>query len=61
MKTYYVWALFVSLFLSLPAYAHSGHDHTSIVASLIHFFWLAPALIGLIYLLHKFLKKNYQI
>jgi hypothetical protein len=61
MKIYYLITLCISLLMSLPTYAHEGHDHTSIYASLIHFVWLAPALIVLILLYRKLLKKNYQI
>jgi hypothetical protein len=61
MKIYYLITLCISLLISLPTYAHGGHDHTSVYASFIHFVWLAPALIAVVLLYNKLLKKNYQI
>lgn len=61
MKIYYLVILWISLFMSYPTYAHAGHDHSSIFASLIHLLWLAPILMVLVFLHHKLLKNNYQI
>lgn len=32
--------------ISLPAMAHSGHDHSAADAGLIHLLWLAPIIIA---------------
>ena len=61
MIIYPLILLNIIFLLSSPAYAHAGHDHTSIQASFIHLLWLAPALIALAVLYSKLLKKNYQI
>lgn len=61
MKIYYLITLCIGLFMSLPTYAHVGHDHSSIYASLVHVLWLTPALIVLVFLHRKLLKNNYQI
>jgi len=42
---------------SLPAFAHAGHDHGDLTASLIHLFWLAPVIIGVVIITYK-LNKN---
>ena len=49
------------LLITSPSFAHAGHDHTSMMASLIHLFWLAPAIIAIGILYSKLLRKNYQI
>jgi len=61
MKAYLFLVLCISVLFSSPSFAHAGHDHTSILTSLIHLLWLAPALIALVVLYSKLLKKNYQI
>lgn len=61
MKTYSLIILAITLLMSSPSFAHAGHDHSSMLASLIHLFWLAPALVALVVLYSKLLKKNYQI
>lgn len=61
MKIYSLIILCITLLLSAPSFAHAGHDHTSMQASLVHLFWLAPILIALIILYNKLLKRNYQI
>ncbi len=61
MKIYSLIMLSITLLISSPAFAHAGHDHTSILASLVHLVWLTPALIALVLLYTKLLKKNYQI
>jgi len=48
-------------FISLPTFAHSGHDHSSIMSGLVHLAWLAPLLIAGIYIYSKVLKRNYRI
>jgi hypothetical protein len=61
MKLSTLMALCISFLICLPAFAHPGHDHTSIYASLIHFLWLVPTLIAGVFLYRKLLKKNYKI
>ncbi|MCH2057819.1 MAG: hypothetical protein MK214_14645 [Thalassotalea sp.] len=34
------------LTMSFASFAHSGHDHTSPMAALVHLLWLAPLFIG---------------
>ena len=34
------------LFICSSVMAHSGHDHTSVMAGLIHVAWLAPMAFG---------------
>lgn len=61
MNIYYLITLCISLFMSLPTYAHTEHKNFSIYASLVHLLWLAPALMVLVFLYRKLLKKNHQI
>ncbi len=61
MKIYYLIAFCISLFISLPAFAHAGHDHSSLYAHLVHALWLVPALMVLVFVYRKLLKNNYQI
>jgi len=61
MKAYLFLVLCISVLFSSPSFAHAGHDHTTMLSSLVHLLWLAPALIALVVLYSKLLKKNYQI
>jgi hypothetical protein len=61
MKLSTLMALCISFLISLPVFAHPGHDHTSAYASFIHFLWLVPTLIVGVFLYRKRLKKNYKI
>ncbi len=61
MKIYSLIILCLTLLVSAQSFAHAGHDHTTMLSSLVHLFWLAPALIALVALYSKLLKKNYQI
>jgi hypothetical protein len=36
----------VSLLISAPVLAHSGHDHNAANSGLIHLLWLAPAIVA---------------
>jgi hypothetical protein len=51
-------ALCISCLISLPAFAHPGHDHTSTYASMIHFLWLAPTIIAGVFLYRKMFKNR---
>jgi len=55
-----ILTLFV-LTISFDIFAHDGHDHDSIYASLVHLLWLAPIFVGLIFLYSRILKQLYQI
>jgi len=47
---------FILLLACLPSYAHIGHDHNEPLASFFHLVWLAPLLIGAIYLINRLVK-----
>jgi len=61
MKMYALIIISISLLISLPVYAHPGHDHSSIFSNAIHLMWLVPAFVALAVLYTKVLKKNYRI
>lgn len=61
MKIIKLALMFAVLLITSPSFAHAGHDHSSIMASLVHLFWLAPVLIAVAIFYTKLLKKNYQI
>jgi len=46
---------------SLPTFAHSGHDHGSVMSGLVHLAWLAPLLIVGVIIYSKVLNRNYRI
>ncbi|NQZ20738.1 MAG: hypothetical protein HRT53_01680 [Colwellia sp.] len=47
--------------ISFGTFAHDGHDHQSIYASLVHLVWLAPIFVGLSFLYSRILKQLYKI
>ena len=54
----------LTLFLitvSFDTFAHDGHDHHSIYASLVHLLWLAPIFVGLSFLYSRILNQLYKI
>ena len=55
--------LFIALLftMSFTTLAHDGHDHSSIYASLVHLFWLAPVLVAVGFLYSLILKQLYNI
>ncbi len=55
-----ILALFL-ITISLDTYAHEGHDHHSIYASLVHLLWLAPIFVGLSFLYSRILNQLYKI
>lgn len=61
MNIFYLIALCISLLISISIYAQVGDKDFLIFASLVHVFWFALALMMLVYLYRKLLKKNYQI
>lgn len=50
----------LTLFISAPSLAHSGHDHSAADAGLIHLLWLAPIIIAAGIMVYRELtaKKN---
>jgi len=61
MTAHALGIFFISLFTSVPVFAHAGHDHLSLFANIIHLLWLAPVFVTLAILYTKFLTKNYQM
>ena len=61
MKTYISLILSIIFLMSLPAYAHPGHDHSSVFSNIVHLLWLIPAFVALAMVYTKVLKKNYRI
>ncbi|MBL0711414.1 MAG: hypothetical protein JJV99_10435 [Colwellia sp.] len=60
MKIFQLLILSASFLLSTSSFAHSGHDHASAYASLIHLFWLAPAFVALAILYNKRFKTMFK-
>lgn len=52
-----LYILLVGLVFSTQSLAHSGHDHTSPMASLIHLLWFAPMVIAAV-MYFSMRKKN---
>jgi len=55
-----ILTLFV-ITISFDTFAHDGHDHQSIYASLVHLLWLAPIFVGLSFLYSRILNQLYKI
>lgn len=52
-----IYLLLVGLVFSTHSFAHGGHDHGSLMSSLIHLTWLAPMVIAGV-LCFSLRKKN---
>ncbi|MDP7593294.1 MAG: hypothetical protein QF552_11505 [Litorilituus sp.] len=61
MKMIKLTLILTILLITSPSFAHAGHDHTSMMASLMHLIWLAPAILVACILYSKLLTKNYHI
>ncbi len=49
---------FMSLFISVNAFAHAGHDHNSAMSGLMHLIWIAPlAVTSVLFVTH--IKKRF--
>jgi len=46
--------------ISFDIFAHEGHDHHSMYASLMHLLWLAPIFVGLSFLYNQILNQLYK-
>jgi|GEM_PF-1555775 len=62
MKFLSLFLACVASILSFSAFAHSGHDHSHPLASLVHFIWLLPLFIlvafGVRFLIKELLVNN---
>jgi len=61
MKILLVIITLLLLTISFDIFAHDGHDHQSIYASLVHLLWLAPIFAGLSFLYSRILNQLYKI
>ena len=46
-----------SLLVSTQSFAHGGHDHSDPMASLVHLMWIAPLVIGTVFMVKHFYRR----
>jgi hypothetical protein len=59
---YKLFMLLIGLAISIPSFAHEGHDHSDPMSPLIHLLWVAPMVIGagllMTYIKRRFFAEN---